>query len=78
MFKKGAADRPKAEEFPALDARAWASRTECDSTVFLYAFNELGEGGWIIQTPDIGTDGLTACKLTNSSVSRMRTLSSHC
>lgn len=33
-----------------------------NNTVFIYAWNELGEGGWLTPTPDIGVTRLTAIR----------------
>ncbi|MES2349825.1 MAG: glycoside hydrolase family 99-like domain-containing protein [Pseudomonadota bacterium] len=36
--------------------------TTTNNTVFIYAWNELGEGGWLTPTPDIGTTRLAALR----------------
>lgn len=45
------------------DAKVMANHSTADNTVFLYAWNEFGEGGWIQPTPLIGTKLLDAVKI---------------
>lgn len=53
---------PTIEEFKAhlADAKYFATRNGMDGTVFLYAWNEFGEGGWVQPTPAIGTSRIDA------------------
>jgi Glycosyltransferase WbsX len=44
-------------------ARLAAQNGACDNTVFLYAWNELGEGGWILPTQGIGRTRLDAIRV---------------
>lgn len=55
---------PTIEEFQAhiTEAKYFATRNGMDGTVFLYAWNEFGEGGWIQPTSAIGTSRLDAIK----------------
>lgn len=52
-----------------VSGRILASHPRADSTVFIYAWNEFGEGGWIQPTPAIGTTRLDAISvLTETNV----------
>lgn len=55
---------PSIDEFSAhlRDAKYFASRNGMDGTVFLYAWNEFGEGGWVQPTPLIGSTRIDAIK----------------
>lgn len=59
---------PTEGEFRAhcITARQFAQTPVADKTVFVYAWNEFGEGGWIQPTPAIGNTRLDAVKLLSA------------
>lgn len=56
--------QPETAEFErhCRTARGFANNPTADRTVFLYAWNELGEGGWVMETNGPGTSRLEAVK----------------
>ncbi len=51
-----------------VDARNYAAAHAADSDGIIFLpWNELGEGTWVIPTPDIGFEGLDACALMSAS-----------